>query len=123
MMSKYVKVSEIADRFRVSTDAVYLWIRQGKIPAECLVRIAGTVRVDDEQFEQCLRSGALYQSRGRKRCASAGPEGGRSLLSTIAEDSCTTVGHGPGSEHRWSSETGRVQPDHPFNPKVIADSP
>src|ERR1035438_5846676 len=61
MTPKYAKVSEIADRFRVSTDAVYLWIRQGKIPAGCVARIAGTVRVDEEQFEHAF---------ARARCAS-----------------------------------------------------
>ena len=59
MTARYAKVSEIADRFRVSVDAVYLWIRQGRIPADCVARIAGTVRVDEEQFELRLRSGAL----------------------------------------------------------------
>lgn len=67
MPSMYAKVSEIADRFRVSPDAVYLWIRQGKIPSNCVVRIAGTVRVDEEQFERSLRSGALCQAPARKR--------------------------------------------------------
>ena len=122
MTPKYAKVSEIADRFRVSADAVYLWIRQGRIPAECVARIAGTVRVDEEQFEQRLRSGALCQPSGRKRSAPAGTGNVKPAISTIAEDSFTTVGHGPGSEHRWNSETGRVQSDHPFNPEVIATS-
>jgi hypothetical protein len=36
MTPSYAKVSEIADRFRVSADAVYLWIRQGKIPSDCV---------------------------------------------------------------------------------------
>ncbi len=67
MTPRFAKISEIADRFRVSADAVYLWIRQGKIPSDCVVRIAGTVRVDEEQFEQRLRSGAL----GVDRCSSA----------------------------------------------------
>ena len=102
----------------VSADAVYLWIRQGKIPSDCIIRIAGTVRVDEEQFEQRLRSGALCQPRGRKRSA-AEPATGTPLVSTIAEDSFTTVGTGPGSEHRWTSESGSVQPDHPFNPEMI----
>ena len=48
MSPRFAKVSEIADRFRVSADAVYLWIRQGKIPADGVVRIAGTVRVDED---------------------------------------------------------------------------
>ena len=118
MTPRYAKVSEIADRFRVSADAVYLWIRQGKIPADCVVRIAGTVSVDEEQFERRLRSGALCQPRGRKRPAP--PESGQPLPTTMAADSFTTVGAGPGSEHRWISESGSVQPDHPYNPELVA---
>ena len=120
MPSKFAKVREIAERFRVSADAVYLWIRQGKIPSDCVIRIAGTVRVDEDQFEQRLRSGALYQARGRKRLASGEPESGKPLISTIAEDSFTTVGNGPGSEHRWTSESGNVQAEHPFSPEMVA---
>ena len=122
MTPKYAKVNEIADGFRVSTDAVYLWIRQGKIPADCVVRIAGTVRVDEEQFEQRLRSGVLCQPRGRKRPDLPGPEASKPLVSTIAEDSLTTIGHGPTSDHRWTSESGRVQSDHPFNPETITNT-
>jgi helix-turn-helix protein len=116
MTPRYAKVSEIADRFRVSVDAVYLWIRQGKIPSDCVARIAGTVRVDEEQFEQRLRSGALCQPRGRKR--SAEPTG-KPLITAIAEDSVTTLGRGPGAEHRWTSETGSVQPEHPYSPEMV----
>src|SRR5580704_12480495 len=119
MTPRYAKVSEIADRFRVSVDAVYLWIRQGKIPSECVARIAGTVSVDEEEFEQRLRSGALCQPRGRKRATVPGPENGKPLVSTIGEDSVTTVGHGPGTEYRWTSETGSVQ-EHPYSPDMIA---
>ena len=96
MTPRFAKVSEIADRFRVSADAVYLWIRQGKIPSDCVVRIAGTVRVDEEQFEQRLRSGALCQPRGRKRPAADEPGSGKPRASTMAEDNFTTVGEGPG---------------------------
>ena len=120
MTPRFAKVSEIADRFRVSADAVYLWIRQGKIPSDCVVRIAGTVRVDEEQFEQRLRSGALCQPRGRKRPAPDEPESGQALVSTIADDSVTRVGHGPSSEHRWASEAGSVKPEHPFSPEMVA---
>ena len=89
-----------------------------KIPADCVARIAGTVRVDEEQFEQRLRSGALCQPRGRKRSA-AESETGKPLVTTIAEDSLTTVRTGLGAEHRWSSETGSVQPDHPYSPEMV----
>src|ERR1700733_1786392 len=115
MTTKYAKVSEIADRFRVSVDAVYLWIRQGKIPSDCVVRIAGTVRVDEEQFEQRLRSGALCQPRGRKRPLPAVAESGNPRVSAMADDNFTTIGTGPATEHRWTSETGNVQPTHPFS--------
>jgi hypothetical protein len=118
MTPRYAKVSEIANRFRVSVDAVYLWIRQGKIPADCVARIAGTVRVDEEQFEQRLRSGALCQRHGRKRHAPPEPEASRPLVSTIAEDNFTTVRSGPATEHRWTNESGTVEPGHPFSPDM-----
>src|SRR5712691_10305183 len=104
MTPRYAKVSEIADRFRVSADAVYLWIRQGKIPSDCVIRIAGTVRIDEEQFERRLRSGALCQARGRKQPAPDEPESSKPDVPTIAEDSFTTVGRRPGREHMWTSE-------------------
>ena len=117
MTPRFAKVSEIADRFRVSADAVYLWIRQGKIPPDCVVRIAGTVRVDEEQFEQRLRTGALCQPRGRK--ASVAPEDGSPAATTIAEDNFTTVGPGTNAVHRWTNESGGVEPDHPFGPEML----
>jgi transposase-like protein len=120
MMQRLAKVSEIADRFRVSVDAVYLWIRQGKIPADCVVRIAGTVRVDEKQFEQRLRSGALCQPRGRKRPAPDEPRNDKPWAFTMAEDNFTTTGQGPAVEHRWTSDTGGVQPEHPYSPEMVA---
>src|SRR5260370_38584582 len=120
MTPRFAKVSEIADRFRFSADAVYLWIRQGKIPSDCVVRIAGTVRVDEEQFEQRLRSGALCQPRGRKRPSQDESQSRQVLVSTITDDSVTTVGRGPSSEHRWASQTNGVKSEHPFNPKMVA---
>jgi hypothetical protein len=119
MTPRYTKVREIADRFRVSVDAVYLWIRQGKIPSDCVVRIAGTVRVDEEQFEQRLRSGALCQPRGRKRLSSDEPNIAKEPVSPMAEDNFTTLEGGPATEHRWADETGGVRPDHPFSPQMI----
>ena len=59
-------------------------------PNECVVRIAGTVRVDEEQFEQRLRSGALFQPRGRKPAVPTKPEN-KPRASVIADDSFTTV--------------------------------
>ena len=120
MTPRFAKVREIAERFRVSADAVYLWIRQGKIPPECVVRIAGTVRVDEEEFERRLRSGGICQSPGRRPRLPEYSDSGRVLTHAMGEDSVTTAGHGPRIEHRWSSETGSVQPDHPFSPAAIA---
>jgi hypothetical protein len=117
MTPRFAKVREIAERFRVSADAVYLWIRQGKIPPECVVRIAGTVRVDEEEFERRLRSGELCQARGRKSRSSE-ETAPRTFL--VAEDSFTTVGAAPRSEHRWTAESGNVQPEHPFSPAMVA---
>jgi transposase-like protein len=119
MTPRFAKVSEIAERFRVSADAVYLWIRQGKIPSDCVVRIAGTVRVDEEQFEQRLRSEALCQPRGRKRDLPDEPASRKKPVSPMAEDNFTTVAEGPATEHRRTGETGCVQPNHPFSPEMI----
>jgi hypothetical protein len=106
MTPRFAKVSEIADRFRVSADAVYLWIRQGKIPSDCVIRIAGTVRIDEEQFEQRLRSGALCQPRGRKPPI---PES-KAQASVVADDSFITIANGVGREHKWTGETVTCNP-------------
>ena len=66
MSTRFLKASEIAERFRVSRDAVYLWIRLGRIPSGCVIRIAGTVRVDEQKFENLLLSGNLHAVVGRK---------------------------------------------------------
>jgi hypothetical protein len=118
MTPRFAKVSEIAERYRVSADAVYLWIREGKIPADCVVRIAGTVRVDEEQFQRRMRSGELYHSRGRKP-RSPGETSRKVPTKLVAEDNFTTVREGPTTEHRWTSEAGSVQTDHPFSPEMV----
>ena len=65
MPTKFVKASEIAKRLRVSRDAVYLWIRSGHIPSECVIRIAGTIRVDEQKLESLLFSGDRQGIVGR----------------------------------------------------------
>jgi hypothetical protein len=122
MPPRFAKVSEIADRFRVSADAVYLWIRQGQIPSDCVVRIAGTVRVDEEQFEHRLRTGALCRPQGRKRSAAGNMQGDPTAAPITAEDNFTTVGAGPGTEHRWTSDSCAVKREHPFSPEMIKSS-
>lgn len=117
MLSSFAKVREIASRYRISPDAVYLWIRKGKIPPDCVVRIAGTVRVDVEQFEHRLRSGALYQARGRKPALGSNPQvDGKP--SVAAEDNFTTVRSGLRTEHAWASEDGNTKSEHPFSPEM-----
>ena len=51
------KVSEAAATFKVSEDAVRLWIRTGVIPSDCVVRLGRTVRLDSQRLEQLARSG------------------------------------------------------------------
>ena len=38
----------------------------------------------------------------------------------MAEDNFTTIGDGPATDHRWTSETGGVQPEHPYSPEMVA---
>ena len=117
MTSRFAKVSEIAERFRVSPDAVYLWIRQGEIPSACVVRIAGTIRVDEEQFERCLRAGLLYRAPGRKR-APGGDSSASERPSALAQDNFTTVRAGSRLEHAWTNESGSIEPKHPFSSEM-----
>ena len=62
------------------------WVRAGyEIPAR--------IRVDEEQFEEHLRSGPLCQPRGRKRTALPGPESGKPLVPTTP----FVIGENPGA--------------------------
>lgn len=61
------RVSRDGFKDTVSADAAYLWIRQGKIPAGCIVRIAGTVRVHEEQFEHHRDGRQLHNNRIGRR--------------------------------------------------------
>jgi excisionase family DNA binding protein len=113
MSVRFVKASEIAERFRVSRDAVYLWIRQGKIPSECVIRIAGTVRVNEEEFERRLRSGDLY--RRLKPVPGLAPRG-------AAEDNVTVKREAAQDRHRWTDEAGFVRDDHPNGPDMLTQT-
>src|SRR5690349_11907557 len=106
MAARFAKVAEIAERYRVSVDAVYLWIRQGKIPSDCVLRIAGTVRVDEEQFDRQVRAGTLYRPRKR-----------HSRVESSSEDSFTITKTGPRIDHRWTDESGAVEFHHPYGPE------
>ncbi len=65
MQQKLVKISELAAELRVSRDAVGLWMAQGIIPPDCILRIARTVRIDRQKLEQRIRAGALAYPRSR----------------------------------------------------------
>jgi hypothetical protein len=75
--------------------------------------------VDEQQFEQRLRSGALGQPRGRKRPLPDVAETSSPRVTAMAEDNFPTVGIGTATEHRWTSETGNVRPEHPFSPQMV----
>jgi len=91
MAARFVKAGEIAEKFSVSRDAVYLWIREGRIPSECVIRIAGTVRVDWEEFEKYLHSGDLY-TRLVDRQHNSG---------LIDSDNSTMIPTKPIGDHPW----------------------
>jgi hypothetical protein len=115
MTLRFAKVSEIAERFRVSPDAVYLWIREGRIPSDCVVRIAGTVRVDEEQFERRLRAGTLCGTRGRKRTVAAAPMTFDPLSARVTDN---LVGSGPTGEHAWTEKASAVECEHRSSSKM-----
>jgi excisionase family DNA binding protein len=60
---RYVTVSEMAARFRISIDAIYKWIRNGQLPAPVIVRLGGArgaIRIDEQAFLDQLRAGTLF---------------------------------------------------------------
>ena len=61
----YLTAPEIADRLRVSAEAVYRWARRGELPGA--VRIAGTLRVDLKVFDEFLRTGGQLVNRESSR--------------------------------------------------------
>ena len=119
MKPQFARVREIADRFRVSADAIYQWIRQGKIPSECVVRSGCITCVVVEQFERLLRAGVLYQARGRKPAVKS-DTGAEDAVSPLARDNFTTTRSGPCIEHAWTDEGFYVRPQHPFCPEMRA---
>jgi excisionase family DNA binding protein len=99
------KISELADRYRVSRDSIYNWIRQGLIPEHCLVRLGNSIRVNQEQFEGLMRAGKLWRPR---RTAPPRVE--------IPEDQSTICTTEDGYGHRWVGEGGSVLENHPYRP-------
>jgi excisionase family DNA binding protein len=112
----YTKVTEIAERFRVSKDAVYLWVRKGIIPSWCVDRAGSTIRIRSAEFERLLREGKLFRPR---RSVNRQPGEPRT---PIAEDSVTTCREGLRYEHRWINESGSVIQMHPYGPADLEDA-
>jgi excisionase family DNA binding protein len=104
-------VTEIANDFRVSKDAVYAWVRSGVIPADCVDRVGATIRIRREEFGCLLRAGKLMKRPGRQVLANLyGP------ASCTGEDSHTTRRHRNECEHRWQDDNGSVNGTHPYGP-------
>jgi excisionase family DNA binding protein len=100
------KISELADRYRVSRDSIYSWIRQGLIPESCLVRLGNSVRVKNDEFESLMKAGKLWRPRHRAVARRIG----------IPEDQSTVRATEDGYEHRWMGESGSVLEAHPYRP-------
>lgn len=100
------KISELADRYRVSCDSIYSWIRQGLIPEHCLVRLGNSIRVNNIEFETLMRAGKLWWPRRR----------GVNRRIEIPEDQSTIRATTYGYEHRWLGEGGSVLESHPYGP-------
>ena len=102
------KVAELANRYRVSKDAVYAWIRQGLIPEECLVRLGNSIRVHNNTFEKLMREGKLQRPRRTVRRVE------------IAEDQVTICATADAYGHRWTDENSRVTEHHPYGRQAVA---
>jgi len=100
------KISELADRYRVSRDSIYSWIRQGLIPENCLVRLGNSIRIRNDEFETLMRAGKLWHPRRRSLDCRV----------EIPEDQSTVCATEDGYAHRWQGEAGSVLNTHPYGP-------
>jgi hypothetical protein len=103
-----VKAAQIARRYGLGRHAVGAWIRRGLVPESIVTRIGGSVLIDDEQLTILIRDGKIFRRPRRARA-----------MNSSAEDNFTTQRIANRTEHRWTSETGSVQIDHPFSPEMI----
>jgi hypothetical protein len=110
--------SEIDPLARISVSIVVAAIDLFREPGVC-ERLADILIAREEQFEQRLRTGALYHARGRRPRCEEELASGKTSASALAEDNFTTLREGLSTEHRWTTETGSVQSDHPFSPEMI----
>jgi len=103
------KISELADRYRVSRDSIYSWIRQGLIPEHCLVRLGNSIRIKNDEFEALMHAGKLWRPRRR-------PVARRIQ---IPEDQSTIRATENGYEHRWVGDGRSVLETHPYGPGIV----
>jgi len=55
-----LKVSEVVEFLKLSTNRVYTLIKQGVLPS---VRVGGSIRVIREDLEQFLKGGGKYDTK------------------------------------------------------------
>jgi hypothetical protein len=115
----YLKVSELADRYRFSVDAIYAWVRAGLIPDSCILRIANSIRIDSDRFETLLHAGKLHRPRSRRAETQALHRRETASAAGFSEDQHTTKQESGRYQHRFMTDAGTVSSDHPYNPKFI----
>ena len=111
----HLKVSELAPRYRFSVDAIYAWVRTGLIPACCILRVGNSIRIDSDEFDRLLRAGKLYRPRRRKAEDRARHSHDAASALGFSEDQHTTKRERGQYQHRFTSETGAVSAEHPYN--------
>lgn len=112
-----VTVSELASRYRFSRDAIYSWARSGLIPADCVIRIGNSIRINSEEFEHLLRAGKLYRPRRNRTEMQACHASELASAAGFSEDQFTTRRIQGSCQHRFTDDGGTVLEDHPYSPR------
>ena len=50
--TKLVKSSEVAEYFSVTSQTIYLWRKNGKIPPHCYTKVGNTYRYDLDRIQE-----------------------------------------------------------------------
>lgn len=116
----HLKVSELASRYRFSADAVYAWVRSGLIPDGCIVRAGNSIRIDSEKFDSLLVAGKLYRPRRRKAEAYALHSLDTASSLGLSEDQHTIHREKGQCQHRFMTDGGTVNEDHPYSEEMKA---
>jgi len=115
----HLKVSELALRYRFSVDAIYAWVRSGLIPTCCILRVGNSIRIDSDQFDRLLRAGKLYRPRRQKASELARHSREAASALGLSEDQHTTKQERNQYQHRFTTDSGNVSADHPYNRTFI----